>query len=171
MTRVFVPQGVVGGSPAIVDGEAQGERVITGRLQPRIYPAHDKYMLRCLELFSGMLLPDELSYMKVPLGQLTGPKQESKGFKPRAPLAISATSKLEDRSNPRNTRRDDASSGVNEVLYMMHRIVQPDVMHAPLAHFGLSAEMQRKNFEPEALRAAENERESGRDTKRYVNLC
>ena len=61
MTRVFVPQGVVGGSPAIVDGEAQGERVITGRLQPRIYPAHDKYMLRCLELFSGMLLPDELS--------------------------------------------------------------------------------------------------------------
>jgi hypothetical protein len=161
LTDIFMPRGEVG----VVDGQKQGELVVTGRLQPRLYPEHDVYMVRALETIAAALTDDEMSWLKVPLGQVVGPTPQSKGFKARQPLAVSSTSKMAVRWNSRNKSRGGTSSGVNEILPMMQRIVQPRTMHAPLPHFGLSAQTQRLRFE----KREEHEEEASGSRKRYVN--
>ena len=105
-TDIFVPKGWKG----VVDGQKQGDMVVTGRLQPRLYPQHDVYMVRALEKIAATLTDDEMSWLKVPLGQVVGPTAQSKGFKARQPLAVSSTSKMAVRDNPRNRSSGGTSS-------------------------------------------------------------
>ena len=84
-TTMVVPSAKQGAAALIVDAQAEGEMVITGRLRPRFYPEHDILVTRSLDKLSKILTEDELSWLKLPGAAVTGPTEQTKGLKWREP--------------------------------------------------------------------------------------